>query len=319
MQDTLEKESPVVSVVMPVYNGEPYLTAAIESILSQTFTAHELIIVDDGSTDQTQTIAQRYAASASCVRLISHRKNRGNYPSRNEGMEVARGEFIAVMDADDIAMPNRLEHQVQFLRSHPEHTMVGSQVLLIDPDGDFLGPMEGLPTEHDKIDALLLNRQWAVVHPSVMMRKDAVRTTRGYRERFDTCADQDLYLRLAEIGRIANLPRILLKYRRHYGSMTVNQTDQRYNLRIIQQEARKRRGLSSLDDIEMPPIQEKKPPTQNQKMQTHLRWAVTAGSNGYTRSALKHIKKSVLLDPVGLVTKVFNRALEQLMSLTKKN
>jgi glycosyltransferase involved in cell wall biosynthesis len=316
MQGALEKEDPVVSVVIPVYNGELYLTAAIESILSQTFTAHELLIVDDGSTDQTQAIAQRYAASGSRVRLISHRKPRGNYPSRNEGMELARGEFIAVMDADDIAMPNRLEHQVQFLRSHPEHKMVGSQVLLIDPDGDPLGPMEGLPTEHDEIDALLLNRQWAVVHPSVMMRKDAVETIRGYRERFDTCADQDLYLRLAEIGRIANLPRVLLKYRRHYGSMTINQTDQRYNLRVIQQEARKRRGLSALDDIEMPPIQEKKPLTQNQKMQVHLRWAVTAGSNAYMRSALKHLKKAVLLDPTGLVTTIFNRTLTQLRLLS---
>ena len=304
---------PVISVVMPVYNEADFLATAIESILSQTFTSFELIIIDDDSDDGSRSIAKEYAAADCRISLIAHRQNRGNYPSRNEGMAAAQGEFIAVMDADDISRPHRLERQADFLSNHPSYSMVGSRVLLIDADGDPLGPMEGIPLEHESIDAALMDRSWAVVHPSVMLRMEAVEAVGGYRERFRTCADHDMYLRLAEISRVANLPEILLYYRRHFGSMTLNKTDQRYNLRIIQRDARERRDLPPLD-VEVPGIQEEKPMSQRDKIVAELKWARLAGYNLYAKAFFKHIAYSLLLGPAVTSKEVF-RYMTRILSL----
>lgn len=302
---------------MPVYNEAGFLATAIESILSQTFTSFELIIIDDDSDDGSRSIAEEYAAADRRISLIAHRQNRGNYPSRNEGMAMARGEFIAVMDADDISKPHRLERQVDFLGNHPSHSMVGSRVLLIDADGDPLGPMEGIPLEHEGIDAALMDRRWAVIHPSVMIRTEAVEAVDGYRERFKTCADHDMYLRLAEISRVANLPEMLLYYRRHFGSMTLNKTDQRHNLRIIQREARERRDLSPLS-IEVPSIQEEEPTSKRDKIIAHLRWARLAVCNLYAKSFLKHILYSFRLGPIFTVKEVYKYIIRLLSSLYRR-
>jgi glycosyltransferase involved in cell wall biosynthesis len=282
---------------MPVYNEAGFLATAIESILSQTFTSFELIIIDDNSDDGSRSIAEEYAVADCRISLIVHRQNRGNYPSRNEGMDMAQGEFIAVMDADDISKPHRLERQAGFLDSHPSYSMVGSRVLLIDADGDPLGPMEGIPLKHEAIDAALMDGRWAVIHPSVMIRMEAIQDIGGYRERFRRCADHDMYLRLAENSRVANLPEKLLYYRRHYGSMTLNKVDQPYNLRIIQRDARERRNLPPLD-VELPSVQEKEQMSQRDKVLAELRWARLAGHNLRFKTFYKHIINSLCLGPI---------------------
>jgi glycosyltransferase involved in cell wall biosynthesis len=284
---------------MPVYNAADYLAGAIKSILTQTFTSIELIIVDDGSDDGSLQIAKQFEAADKRIRLIVQEGNKGNYPSRNHGMAVARGEFIAVMDSDDIALPDRFERQVQFLREHPGYTMVGSRVLLIDPEGAPIGPKGGLYTEHEDLDAALMERKWAVVHPTVLMRRSAVEAVGGYREKFRTCADHDIYIRLAELGRVANLPEVLLCYRQHYSSLTRLKSDQQHNLRLIQREARERRNLSPLKDEPLPPIQEPEALQRRQKMRLRYTWAEIAMREGYVSSALKNIGLSFALDPIG--------------------
>ena len=296
---SIGESAPIVTVVMPVYNAAAYLADAIESILEQTFTLFELIIVDDGSEDGSQRIAEQFEAADKRIRLIVQERNSGNYPSRNHGMAGARGEFIAVMDSDDIALPDRLERQVQFLQEHPGYTMVGSRVLLIDPEGAPIGPKGGLFTEHEDIDAALMERKWAVVHPTILMRRTAVEAVGGYREKFRTCADHDIYIRLAELGRVANLQEVLLCYRQHYTSLTRLKSDQQHNLRLIQREARERRELSLLDDGPLPPIQEPETLNRRQKMRLRCIWAEMALREGYVGSAIKNIGLSFALDPIG--------------------
>lgn len=317
----------IVSVVMPVYNASAYLEEALVSILTQTLSALECIVVDDGSTDGSVHIARRYAAADPRVHLLVHGRNRGNYPSRNEGMARARGEFIAVMDADDVALSERLERQVAFLRRRPECVMVGSQVLLVDPDGapigpgtpghTFVAPPADLPLTHEAIDAVLMKGRWAVVHPTVTMRRRAVEAAGGYREQFRTCADHDLYLRLAERGRIANLPETLLHYRQRLDSLTRLQSDQMHNLRVIRREARRRRGLPVEPDGPIPAPERAAPLSSHERMQLYFHWAVIAMRHGYPRSALKNMRRSFTSDPAGALAWTVRRTGRRLHRLMR--
>src|SRR5512135_2066099 len=143
-------DAPAVSVMMPVYNAQRYVAEAIESILAQTFTDFEFLIIDDGSTDGSLPILERYARRHDRIRLIS-RANTGYLVALNEMLGIARGEFIARMDADDIALPERFERQLCYLADHPGCVMVGSRVIIIGPDGSPLTIM-GEALTHEEID-----------------------------------------------------------------------------------------------------------------------------------------------------------------------
>ncbi|MCY3867896.1 MAG: glycosyltransferase family 2 protein [Chloroflexi bacterium] len=125
---------PAVSVVMPVYNGECYLAEAIESILGQTFTDFEFIIVDDGSRDGSAAIIHDFAKRDERIRVIQHERNRGLTSARNSGIAASRGQFVAAMDHDDISLPRRIEKQADFLHSHPRLGLVGTHVRTLLPD-----------------------------------------------------------------------------------------------------------------------------------------------------------------------------------------
>jgi glycosyltransferase involved in cell wall biosynthesis len=210
--------SPAVSVVMPVYNSERYLRLAVQSILDQTFQDFEFIVVDDGSRDSSLAILREYEAKDPRVRIIS-RGNTGIVGALNDGLEASRGELIARMDADDISQPDRLAKQVPFLQSKDDHVLVGCQVMLIDPDGAELCPKRDTEYTHERIDWAHLNHRWPLVHPTVLMRKSAVEQVGRYRQRYQWLEDLDLFLRLAEMGRIASLPDVLLRYRLHTESV----------------------------------------------------------------------------------------------------
>jgi glycosyltransferase involved in cell wall biosynthesis len=206
--------APVVSVAMSAYNARAYLAEAVESILAQTFTDFEFLIIDDGSTDDTPAILQKYAERDARIRLVV-RENIGLVRTLNELIGMARGEFLARMDADDIALPHRFERQVAFLRYHPEVVALGSRVAWIDPEGHVLREFCGQEA-HEEIDEAHLAMQAGIMsHPAVMIRADPLRALGGYRTEFYLAEDFDLWLRLAEVGRLANFPEVLLKYRVH--------------------------------------------------------------------------------------------------------
>jgi glycosyltransferase involved in cell wall biosynthesis len=246
--------APRISVVMPVYNGEEYLAEAIESILDQGFSDFEFLIFDDGSTDRSAAIVE--AACAGDPRLRLFRKAHAGYtPWLSEGLRIARGEFIARMDADDVARPDRFARQVGYLEENPECLAVGTQALFVDPDGDPIAPTE-TPLTHEEIDRRHLEPGVGgsmITHPSVMMRADAVRAIGGYRNEYELAEDLDLFLRLAERGRVANLPEMLLEYRIHPKGLGVAQrARQLQRIDAVQRDAYRRRGLACPEGVTEP-------------------------------------------------------------------
>jgi GT2 family glycosyltransferase len=236
--------TPSVSVVMPVYNCRRYLGEAVDSILNQTYRDFELIAVDDGSSDGSADVLRDRAAADARVKVVS-RPNTGIVGALNDGLAASRGKYVARMDGDDVARPERFERQVRFLDEHPDVLVVGAWVQTIDPFGIPIGE-DCRPTEHAEIDAgLLAGRGGSIVHPSAVMRRDAVLRVGGYRREYQDSEDLDLWLRLAEIGKVANMPEILLQYRRHLQSANFlrHENQLRMKERIVG-EAYERRGLA---------------------------------------------------------------------------
>lgn len=204
-------QKPVVSVLMPVYNTERYVAQAVKSILTQTFTDFELIIIDDGSIDRSLEIMQKYAAKDKRIRL-ANRENRGISRTRNELLAEAEGEFIALMDSDDVALPERLTRQVEFLRSRPDVLCVGSAYQFIDEKGNLLLNCFEPESSAEIQQGLLAGYANKMLQPSVMIRRDSLVEIGSYDET-TLAEDLDMFLRLGEVGELANLKELLMKYR----------------------------------------------------------------------------------------------------------
>lgn len=211
-------EEPKISVVLPVKNGERYLEAAISSILGQTFRHIELLVVDDHSDDRTHEIAERFRSADGRIIFL---KNPGNglVDGLNFGVASAKAGLIARMDADDIALPDRLQRQYDFLLAHPEYDVVGSQVREIDEEGVFTGKTTTLPEHPSDVSEKLLEF-CTLRHPTVLMRRAAFEAAGGYRPQCVAAEDLDLWLRMAERGRLINLHEPLLHYRVHPGQVS---------------------------------------------------------------------------------------------------
>jgi glycosyltransferase involved in cell wall biosynthesis len=208
---------PVVSVLMAVYNTDRYLAQAVESILNQTFRDFELLIIDDGSSDHSLAILQHYATQDDRIRL-THRENRGIPQTRNELLAQAKGEFLAVIDSDDIAHPDRLALQVAYLQQYPAVVWVGGAFELIDERGYRLTCLP-LPETDAEIRDLLAHGNMGFLHPTAMMRRDAVAQLGGYDETLPLAEDLDLWLRLSQVGQLGNLPLPVVQYRIHPASI----------------------------------------------------------------------------------------------------
>jgi len=208
--------SPIVSVVMPVYNGEKYLEEALKSILCQTLTDFELIVVNDSSTDSSSFIVEEFARQDSRIRFYNNERNLGLPQTLNRGLELVRGDYIARMDQDDISLPERLEKQIQYMQTHLEMDICGSWAEVI---GDRAGEIWKYPTGHDEIFAGMLFANM-LVHPSVVMRTSAIRQYALYYDGNAThIEDYDLWSRALPLLQFANFPESLLMYRLH-GSNT---------------------------------------------------------------------------------------------------
>ncbi len=234
---------------MPVYNCERYLDAAIRSIRDQTFTDFEFVIVNDGSKDASLDIIRRHAAEDSRI-VVLDQPNGGIVSALNAGLAVCQGQYIARMDGDDVSAPNRLHKQLDYMLVNPDVVLLGARVQLICPYGIPLNYKEmfkdyGFETDHNKIDwRLLRGFGGAVVHPVSMMRRSAIDAVGGYRAEYCKVEDLDLFLRLALVGRVTNLPDCLLDYRQHMGSTNhMKQAEQKRLAMSVIREASLARGL----------------------------------------------------------------------------
>lgn len=206
-----------VTVLMAVYNDAEFVEKAVESILLQTFSDFEFVIVDDGSADGSGTIVSAVADPR--VRVIRNPVNYGLTRSLNIGFAAARGEFIARQDADDVSHRTRLEKQVRFLDTHADVALVGSQVRIIGREGKPLRSRVLKPVTEDGIAWELMFGN-PFVHSSIMLRTSVMRQMGGYNEQFATSQDVDLWSRVAEKARVANLAECLLDFRTHRDSVS---------------------------------------------------------------------------------------------------
>ena len=201
-----------ISVVMSVFNGQSFLSEAVDSILGQSFDDFEFVIIDDGSTDQTSDILRRYAARDARIRIHRH-NNMGRTQSLNVGIRIAHGKYIARMDADDVSLPNRFQEQFSFMEGHPDVGLLGGASQLISGDGRVLDAIR-YPTQDSEIRAAMRVGN-PICHPSAFLRKELVLAVGGYRKPFDESEDYDLWLRISERSQLANLGKFVLQYRIH--------------------------------------------------------------------------------------------------------
>jgi glycosyltransferase involved in cell wall biosynthesis len=214
-----------VSVVIPVYRAQGYVGAAIESVLNQTYADFELLILDNGSDDGTLAIVASYAERDARIRFRT-RPNAGAVRSINDLIQWARHDLVAVMHADDVMEPQRLERQVAFLEQHPEVAVATSYVHYIGPDGRRIGAYRSPFTDPAAVwREFEAGRAIGLTHPSAMMRRADVLAVGGYREAFTVTDDADLWMRLLEAGRLVLVqPEFLLSYRVHSGSASVRKS-----------------------------------------------------------------------------------------------
>ena len=213
----MNMEKPNITVLMPVHNGEAFVSEAVESIFRQTFYDFEMLIIDDGSTDQTPSILSKLAAKDSRVRVEGGRARLGFSGALNLGFDLARGAYVARMDADDIALPNRLAIQREYLESHPDVGLCGGLVKTFGlREGTFHKPP--IFWEETLCCALFDN---PFAHPTIMLRRHLIEK---YHLRFDPCYcpadDYELWSRCLRLFRCVNLEHVLLHYRVHDQSLT---------------------------------------------------------------------------------------------------
>ena len=196
-------KKPRISVLMPAYNSAPYIAEAIESILNQTFSDFEFLIINDGSTDKTADIVAQYAKVDKRIKFIDNKKNQGLIAVLNQGLDLARGEYIARMDSDDISMPERFEKQILYMDANPDVGVVGTA-------GQNFGADNSVNISPAIVDAVELLRGVGFYHPSVMMRKSVIdKYNLRYDKNFYLVEDHELWTRLLNVTKLRNIPDVL--------------------------------------------------------------------------------------------------------------
>lgn len=217
MRDTTATASPRVSILMPAYNAMPYLPEALDDLLGQTLRDFELVVVEDGSTDDTRAVLEDYAARDARVVIVPNEQNLGLTRSLNRGLERCRAPLVARADADDRYEPDRLARQVAFLDAHPEVGLLSCGVHKINARGErFLTRIFPTGDGHIRVRELFVN---CFSHPGAVFRTPLVRAVGGYDPAFWTAEDCDLWARMMPLTRVANLPVPLVHYRKHGASM----------------------------------------------------------------------------------------------------
>jgi len=279
-------------VLLPVWNGEAFLEQAMESIVRQTLSSFELIVIDDGSSDRSAAIADEFASRDDRVRTL-RRPHEGLSATLNAGIAAARGEYVARMDADDVSVPDRLRKQIAFLDAHPSCVAAGTWIEVIDEVGHPIG-LKTYVTTHDAISAALLDGISPLAHPTVVVRGDVLRAAGGYDARRYPSEDLDLWFRLADRGELANLGEALLQHRRHRTAIGVREREKMKAMALtICNEARVKRGLPPRRGTPMLA-------GTNDDARYHFECARTALIAGSHLVAARHAAATIAAEPGGL-------------------
>jgi glycosyltransferase involved in cell wall biosynthesis len=273
----------VISVLLPVRNVEPYLEAAVDSILNQTFRDFELVAIDDGSTDRTLEILQRYAAQDARVRLI-HSDHIGAAAAANLGLFRCQYDWVAVMHGDDVALPTRLERQYEMSRSDPEVVIWGTDGYHINSKGEILSSFRVGPTS--KAECRQMRRQGEIVqaiHPTVLLNRRVAIEAGGYDETLVPSEDIDLFDRMLKYGDLVTVAEPLMKYRIHGASLSMTKAARMAMMRRFIT-ARQRHRLVAHEELT---LERFLPQDQARSMFSRLRdWMLTTGGNCYRTAGM---------------------------------
>jgi len=218
--------SPLVSVIMPAYNSEKYISEAIDSILDQSFKDFEFIIIDDGSSDRTWEIIQEYKKKDRRVVVARNEKNLNNYACRNQGIKIAKGRYIVWQDSDDISILDRLEKLVNFMERNFEVGICGSYMQIFNDNRNL--NIRKYST-NDKELRKEIFRYSPIAQPSAIIRKECYTEIGYYNEKYDATQDLDMTFRIGSKYKLANIPEVLIRYRVHSGSLTYKKVKKQIN------------------------------------------------------------------------------------------
>jgi glycosyltransferase involved in cell wall biosynthesis len=218
----IKSKSPLVSVLMPAYNAEKYIDEAISSILNQTFSDFEFIIIDDNSSDKTASIIEKYKKKDRRIIALHNTTNLKMAKALNRGIKSAKGKLIARMDADDWSYPDRLEKQVSYMEKNPKVGILGGSMNIVNKEGKKIGRRDYALSNKEIRKKLFWYSPFS--HPLIMIRKIFLDKVGYYDPVYNPAEDYDLYFRIGEIAEFANLPDLLIKYRIVDNSMTTGST-----------------------------------------------------------------------------------------------
>jgi glycosyltransferase involved in cell wall biosynthesis len=217
-------DNPLVTVFMAVYNGERYITEAIKSILNQSFDDFELLIINDGSTDNSAGIIRKFDDPR--IRLLSNERNKGLFYTRNRGISEARGKFYATLDCDDVSTPHRLELQVKFFQENPDYVICGGQGRIINSDSKIIGAVNA-PVGNTEFLRVMHLFSDPFINSATMIRKEIL-DRYSFRPYYEPAEDYDLFQRISEQYKIANLSKVLVHYRVH----ELNVSEKKEDIRV---------------------------------------------------------------------------------------
>jgi glycosyltransferase involved in cell wall biosynthesis len=220
--DVMAEKLPVVSVILPTYNCANFLPHSIQSILSQTYDSYEIIVVDDGSTDNTKEVLNPFMQRISYIKL---EQNKGLPAARNIGIKSALGKYIAFIDADDIWLPEKLQTDIKYFETHSEISMVYSKHINIEENGRHLDGDTRKRLPSGNIFIQLFSEQNFIITSSVVVKKDVFETTGLFDEQLFNCQDWDMWLRITFYFKVAGINKTLVKYRHNPHSLSKNRNN----------------------------------------------------------------------------------------------
>ncbi len=225
------KNNPLVSVVIPVYNAERFLRETVESVISQSYSNLEIIICDDGSTDSSLAVARELALSDPRIRVLSNEENEGISFTRNRIIGEASGDYFALLDADDICLPDKIERQIEWMEQHPMVDVCGTWASKMDAEGKSMGGAKIMPPVNNEEIQINLMFQNSIVQSSTLLRASMKEHFR-YDGEFLVCEDYDIMERLSHFTEIHNIPKPLVRYRIHAGGISSTKAELLHRRRV---------------------------------------------------------------------------------------
>jgi len=212
---------PKVSIIIATFNREDFIVETIESVKKQTLTNWEMIIIDDASTDNTERVVKKFIGGDSRIKYFKNATNLGISKSRNRGLSLATGTYIAPLDSDDIWLDiDKLKKQVEFLDMNPDYALIGGGIMYIDKDSKPI--RKTLYPIYDSVIRNIILQFNPFPHSTVMFRKEVALKVGGYGEEYKTCEDYDLWMKIGIKNKFTNIPKVLAGYRVHGGNITRN-------------------------------------------------------------------------------------------------